>query len=37
MDAYQCIRTLRAVRSFRAEALSREAIERILPGGSLER
>src|SRR5438552_17848662 len=33
MDAYQCVRTLRAVRSFRPEALSREAIERILQAG----
>jgi nitroreductase len=33
MDAYQCIRTLRAVRSFRPDALSREAIERILQAG----
>ena len=33
MDAYQCVRTLRSVRSFRPEALSREAIERILQAG----
>src|SRR5437763_13832999 len=33
MDAYQCIRTLRAVRSFRLDALSREALERILQAG----
>src|SRR5438094_1216637 len=33
MDVYRCVRTLRAVRSFRPDALSREAIEHILQAG----
>ena len=33
MDAYQCVRTLRAVRSFRPDALGSEAIEHILQAG----
>ena len=33
MDAYQCLRTLRSVRSFQPDALPREAIERFLEAG----
>jgi len=33
MDSYECIRTLRSVRSFRSDTLERAAIKRILQAG----